>query len=99
MRVLSHPFRFDPAGAVVTVDQAAPRAAAELAAAVLSTQAGERGLAPEWGMPDPVGRSLSTQMIGSVIEYCEPDLVVVDVEVEGYDTVQCRVNVQWTGEV
>lgn len=100
MRVISHPFRLDSEGRVVTTDQYSDRQAAELAGAVVATVAGERGLAPAYGLDDPVGRGVNPEDAASTIELCEPDLSVLSVDIvgasKGYITV--RANVEWAEE-
>lgn len=100
MRVISHPFRVDSNGRVVTNEQYSPRQAAELAGAVVATVAGERGLAPAYGLNDPVGVGVNGDEVAATIELCEPDLAVVSVDVagdsEGFLTV--KTNVEWVEE-
>ncbi len=100
MRVISHPFRLDSNGRVVTAPQYSGRQAAELAGAVVATVAGERGLAPAYGLPDPVGRGVHGEEVASIIETCEPDLAVIAVDLAGdaggYITV--KTNVEWAEE-
>jgi hypothetical protein len=100
MRVLSHPFRLDSNGQAVTVQQGSHRQAGELAGAVVSTIAGERGLAPLYGLRDPNGQGVDGGSVAAAIEMCEPDLdvtaVTVNYDAAGYTTV--RVSVEWAEE-
>lgn len=76
MRMISHPFRLDSAGSVVTVEDGSDRQAAELAGVVVATTAGERGLAPEYGLAYPPGSGVSAGTIAATVARCEPDLTV-----------------------
>lgn len=100
MRVISHPFRVDSNGRVVTVEQYSPRQAAELTGAVIATVAGERGLAPEYGLKDPIGLGVDGEQVAATVEFCEPDVAVLAVDVagdsEGFITV--KTNVEWAEE-
>ena len=100
MRVLSHPFRVDSNGRVVTVEQYSGRQAAELAGAVVATVAGERGLAPSYGLTDPSGGGVDGEQVAGLIELCEPDLAVVSVDVtgDGSGYVTVKTNVEWVEE-
>jgi hypothetical protein len=100
MRVLSHPFRLDGSGQAVAVEQGSPRQAGELAGAVVSTIASERGLAPSYGLQDPPQQGVDRIQVAAAVELCEPDLTVtavtVDYDVQGNSTV--RVSVEWAQE-
>lgn len=81
MRLLSHPLRLDAAGQIVTVEQDSDTHAAELATAILSTVAGERALAPDFGIDDMIAAGGYTAgQVGAAVDLCEPDLEVVEVE-------------------
>ena len=101
MRLLSHPLRLDGAGSMVTIEQGSPRHAAELAGAVVSTIAGERGLSPRYGIPDPVGTFPSPDLFAGAIAYCEPDLNVISLEfdVTPAGRVSVRADVGWLGTI
>lgn len=93
--MISHPMRLDSAGAVVTMPDGSDRAAAELAGHVISCMAGERPLAPPYGMPDD---GINGERVAGVIALCEPEIEVVDVEVTdaGHGRVAVRVSVDWS---
>jgi len=95
--MISHPFRRDPSGALVTVPDLSERAAAELAGHVLSTRTGERALAPGYGLPDPAGEGVDASTVAAVVEDCEPELEVRAVEVRdtGPGRVEVAVDVAW----
>ena len=97
MRTISHPLRLDNAGAVVTIEEGTDRQAAELAGAVVATTAGERGLAPDYGLPDPVGSGVSAGIIAAAVTRCEPDLAVTTVTASGDQAGQTTValSVTW----
>lgn len=97
MRVLSHPIRLDNDGAMVTMDDGSDRQAAELAGMTLAISSGERPLAPEYGLPDPIGRGISQDVIVAAVSRCEPDLAVLSAEVAATttDTTSVRLSVTW----
>ena len=78
---LAHPFRIDSNGSAVTVEQGTLRHAAELAGHIMSTGAGERALAPLWGLIDPSGTQVDADELRATITYAEPALVVERLDV------------------
>lgn len=98
---LSHPFRLGADGRPATITQGTPRHAAEQAAHILACRPGERGLAPEWGLPDPVGQDLDEDLIAATITACEPDLDCRAVTIDGNPdgTVRIRVDVEWAERI
>lgn len=94
---LAHPFRIDSNGAAVTLEQGSARHAAEACGHIVSCEAGERPLAPLWGLMDPVGTRINPDEIRAVIGYAEPALLVTRVEVtESNDnTVTVDIDVDW----
>lgn len=97
MRVISHPMRLDSAGAVVTVEDDSPRAAAEIAGHVVSCLVGERPLAPGYGVPDPQS-GVNAEVIAAAITVCEPEVVATAVQVSaaGPGRVRVQVDVEWS---
>lgn len=95
---LAHPFRIDANGSAVTLEQGSARHAAECCGHVVSCEAGERALAPLWGLMDPVGTRINPDEIRAVIGYAEPALLVARVEVnESNDgTVTVDIDVDWS---
>ncbi len=95
---LAHPFRIDSNGAAVTIEQGSARHAAETCGHIVSCEAGERPLAPLWGLMDPVGTRINPDEIRAVIGYAEPALLVTRVEVtESNDnTVAVAIDVDWS---
>lgn len=79
MRTLTHPIRLDSNGAMSTVDESSDRFAGQLAGVVLATGAGERPLAPEYGLMDPSATVISLSVIAATVARCEPDLTVRDI--------------------
>jgi hypothetical protein len=79
MRALTHPLRLDSSGAMSTVDESSDRFAGQLAGVVLATGAGERPLAPEYGLADPTATVISLSVIAATVSRCEPDLTVRDI--------------------
>ena len=94
---LAHPFRLDGNGSAVTVEQGSARHAAEACGHIVSCEAGERALAPLWGLMDPVGTRINADEIRAVIGYAEPALAVARVEVSEFNdgTVSVDIDVDW----
>ena len=94
---LAHPFRIDSNGAAVTLEQGSARHAAEACGHIVSCEAGERALAPLWGLMDPTGTRINPDEIRAVVGYAEPALLVTRVEVtESNDnTVTVDIDVDW----
>lgn len=100
MRVFAHPLRLDSEGAVATVDQGSLLQAQQLAIGIVSTFLGERPLAPDFGIFDPVAVGTSRAEIVAAVDLCEPDLTVTGVEiVQVEDTQQVSVTVAWDEEI
>lgn len=97
MRVISHPMRLDSAGAVVTIDDDSPRAAAEVAGHVVSCLVGERPLAPGYGIPDPAS-GVSGEIVAAAITVCEPEVTATAVLITEADmrNVLVQVDVEWS---
>ena len=95
---LAHPFRIDANGAAVTLEQGSARHAAEACGHVVSCEAGERPLAPLWGLMDPTGTRVNADEVTATIGYAEPALLVARVEVtESNDnTVTVDIDVDWS---
>ncbi len=95
---LAHPFRIDANGAAVTLEQGSTRHAAECCGHIVSCEAGERPLAPLWGLMDPTGTRINPDEITATIGYAEPALAVARVEVtESNDnTVAVDIDVDWS---
>jgi hypothetical protein len=95
---ISHPFRI-AGGRAVLVDEGSPRLAAELAATVLATTQSERGLAPSYGIPDPVGQSVDGDELAGWVEINEPEVEVTAVAVTPYSGggVTVKATVDWAG--
>lgn len=80
---LRHPFRLDAAGSVATIRQGSAAHAAELVRHVISCRVGERPLAPLWGLSDPLGDGVDELDVRSALDYCEPDIELISVDVAG----------------
>lgn len=78
---LAHPFRLDAAGAAAVIPQGGKRHALELVRHVIACRVGERPLAPEWGLSDPVVDGVSEADVVAAISLCEPDINVSGVTV------------------
>lgn len=98
MRVFAHPLRLDNDGAIATVEQWSVQQASQVALAIVSTPLGERSLAPDFGLPDPVGVGISQDTVIAAMDLCEPDLELDDVQIQevGADgTQEVRMTVFW----
>ena len=62
----------------------------------MSTFLGERPLAPDFGIFDPVAVGTSTAEVTAAVDLCEPDLRVVDVTIRQVEDQQ-QVAVTWRG--
>ena len=95
---LAHPFRVDANGAAVTLEQGSARHAAEACGHIVSCEAGERALAPLWGLMDPTGTRINPDEIRAVVGYAEPALLVSRVEVteRNDNTVAVDIDVDWS---
>lgn len=98
MITLAHPFRVDPSGSVVTVEQGSARHAAETAGHVLACIVGERALAPLWGLVDPSGGRVDPDEVAATLAFCEPGLTLTrcDITTAPDGGVTAGVDVQWT---
>lgn len=96
--MISHPMRLDSAGAVVTVGDYAPRAAAEIAGHVVSCLQGERSLAPVYGAREATSGGVAPDVVAGAIAVCEPEIAVTSVIVSdaGPDRVRMQVDVEWS---
>jgi hypothetical protein len=94
---LAHPFRLDAAGSAVTVEQGSPRHAAEMCGHVVACVAGERPLAPLWGLLDPSGTAVTADEITATVTYCEPGLLVdrCEVTIDADGTCQIDIDVDF----
>ena len=96
MNVLAHPLRLDGNGSFAVVQQGGVAQAQQLAVGIVSTHLGERPLAPDFGIFDPVAVGTSRAEIVAAVDLCEPDLTVTGVEiVQVEDTQQVSVTVAW----
>ena len=81
MRLFAHPLRLDNAGAIATVEQGSAVHAQQLTIAIVSTHLGERALAPDFGIFDPVAVGTSQAEIAAAVDLCEPDLTVTGAQI------------------
>lgn len=98
MQTISHPMRLDSAGAVITIDDSSPRAAAELAGHVLACLRGERPLAPDYGVADSAGTGLSESSVAGALAVCEPELspVAILLTQSTATSIRVQVDVEWS---
>lgn len=102
MPTLAHPYRTTSAGTAAVLQPGSPGHAAQLAGHVLSTTPGERGLAPQFGLPDPAGGPLDQGAIRAALRVCAPDLDVTAVQIttspaDGMTDV--TISVDWAGDL
>lgn len=96
---ISHPFRRGRDGALVTVAEGSLALAAQLAGHVLATRPGERPLAPQYGLGDPVADALDPVEVAHAVQWCEPEVAVVDVRLSADgDRTLVEVDVTWAEE-
>jgi hypothetical protein len=90
--------RLDSAGAIVTIDDYAPRAAAEVAGHVVSCGIGERPLAPLYGMWEAALGDVSAEMVAAAVAVCEPEVTVTSSTITpaGHGRVRIQVDVEWS---
>ena len=95
---ISHPFRL-AGDRVALVAEGSDRLASEIAASVLSVIQAERGLAPQWGIPDPIGAHVHEVELSGWIEVNEPDIRVQSIEIvrDMDGSVAARVRATWAG--
>lgn len=71
--ILSYPFRLQPNGTVVVVDQDDPAANAEQVAQLVLTRFAERPLSPGFGVTDPTFAGITpTEVVAGLAEYGPP---------------------------
>ena len=98
--MIAHPFRF-VSGRIAPQVQGSPAHAAQLAGHVLSTQPGERPLAPGFGLPDLSGSVTDPATVTGVLRVCAPDLAVQAVSITPASAsgfVDVAVTVTWDQE-
>lgn len=95
-RLISFPFRLDPSGTVVTVEQGSDRYVDEQLAVALLTARGERILAPTFGCDDPafVGFELGNLM--RHLTDFGPEVDVTDIRVRRRSDDTEEVTVTWS---
>jgi hypothetical protein len=94
---LAHPFRVDSNGAAVTLEQGSARHAAEACGHIVSCEAGERPLAPLWGLMDPTGTRVNADEITATIGYAEPALLWHGSRSPSPTTARSASTSTWTG--
>ena len=98
MDTISHPMRLDSSGAVVTIDDASPRAAAEMTGHVISCLKGERPLAPAYGVADASSSGVSQSSVAGAMAHCEPEVAATAISLTAVagDRVRVHVDVEWS---
>lgn len=97
--MIAHPFRF-VAGRIAPQPQGSAGHAAQLAGHVLSTQPGERPLAPGFGLASMAGTVVDPATVTAALALSAPDLVVdsVSVDQQSDGDVDVTVAVTWDQE-
>lgn len=100
MRVFSHPLRLDAAGRFATIEQDGDDEAVQVAEVILATTAGERPLAPMFGLPDPTGVGVAEAGIRATVLLGEPELRVLgaDITSDGEGVQSVDVTVRWVDD-
>ncbi len=78
---LRHPFRLDAAGSAITIKQGTERHALEIARHIIACRIGERNLAPEWGISDPLADGIDEGDVLAAVDLCDPDIAVTNVSI------------------
>lgn len=79
-RLLSYPFRVGPSGTAVTVEQGSDRAHGEELAVLVLTRLGERILAPDYGVDDPIFDELRLEDVSAGVAMFGPPVDVAELE-------------------
>lgn len=87
MRVLSWPLTIAD-GDFASIEQWSDIQAQQTAEHIVSTDIGERPMAPAFGIPNPVGFGVSEAQIREAVTLCEPDLEVTGVDIALADSRQ-----------
>lgn len=77
--ILSHPFRLDPNGQIVTVTQGTDQENAERLAVLIQTIQGERPLSPGFGIPDPAFSGLRAGVVTAQVAKYGPAVKIESV--------------------
>lgn len=97
---MAHPFRLTAAGTIATVTEGSGTHAAQLAGHALSATAGERPLAPGFGLADLAGGPVDAGQVAATLAACTPELAVdaITVSQTPDGLVDITVSVDWTQE-
>lgn len=94
-RILSHPFRLLPNGAAAAVEQDSDAGDTEQIAVLIMTVAGERELAPGFGITDPAFEGFLPGEIAAGVAAYGPPVTIVDVDVIDINETEQRVEVTY----
>jgi len=95
MRVLSFPLTIS-GDAFASIEQWSDIQAQQTAEHIVSTEIGERPLAPAFGMKNPIAVGISDTEVRAAINLCEPDLAVTDIDISQTDSrASVKVAVAW----
>jgi hypothetical protein len=93
---LSHPFRLQASGTIITIKQATPAHALEVVRHVVSCRVGERGMSPDWGLADPLADGVDEEDIRAAVDLCEPEIELTAVSIEPLDENELTINIDAT---
>lgn len=96
MRLLSHPFRLAPGGAVATVEQGTDDANLEQVAILALTKAGERPMVPGFGITDPAFVGFRTAELVAGVKAWGPPVHIGAVDVTPLTDATTLVRVELT---
>lgn len=95
-RIISHPFRLGPGGAVATVEQGTDQANTEQIAVLALTRTGERPLVPGFGVTDPAFIPYRPGELVAGVATWGPSVRISSVDTVPLDDATRRVEVTFT---
>lgn len=97
MGILSFPFRLDPTGRAATVQPGSDGETDEAIAVLVLTMAGERPMAPMFGIPDPAfaGLSMSDIQVG-LDQFGPANVRIISLETTPRNENQSDAEIQWS---
>lgn len=81
-QLISHPFRLNPNGTVVTLEDSTDEFLAEQIAVLVLTKPGERQLVPSFGVNDPAFDRLDISALQAGLSVFGPDVLLTEVRSE-----------------
>lgn len=97
MQLLAHPLRIASGGSFVAVEQDSEQQVNQTLQVLIGTRLGERPMADEYGLPDPVWLGLAPGDINTALEIYGPPAVQVEaVNTWESDGMTELVEIEWT---